>query len=70
VAPADGTSVTRTRYAGCNSGREVTLLTVTGGGHTWPGGPQYLPALLIGPASTQLDASAAIIDFLLAQPPR
>jgi polyhydroxybutyrate depolymerase len=70
VPPADGTSVTRTHYAGCAAGREVSLLTVTGGGHAWPGGPQYLPALLIGPASTQLDASNTIIDFFLAQPPR
>jgi polyhydroxybutyrate depolymerase len=46
----------------------VQLDMVFGGGHTWPGGPQYLPATLIGPASTQLDASRAIVTFFLAHP--
>jgi polyhydroxybutyrate depolymerase len=36
---------------------------IEGGGHTWPGGPQYLPAFLIGKASHSLDATQAIWDF-------
>ena len=70
TGPLDGTAVSRTLFAPCKSGRAVTLLVVKGGGHTWPGGPQYLPASMIGPASTQVDASAAIVDFFLAQAPR
>jgi len=29
-------------------GTEVTLYRVAGGGHTWPGGPQFAPPRLIG----------------------
>jgi polyhydroxybutyrate depolymerase len=62
--PLDGT----TTYGGCTGGTSVQLDMVFGGGHTWPGGPQYLPANVIGPASTQLDASRAIVTFFLAHP--
>ena len=67
---ADGISVTRTEYGPCRSGRDVRLLAVNGGGHVWPGGPQYLPAAMIGPTTQNLDASAALVDFFLAQTPR
>jgi polyhydroxybutyrate depolymerase len=41
----------------------VVLYTVTGGGHTWPGGEQYLPSALIGATSRQFDASQVIWRF-------
>jgi polyhydroxybutyrate depolymerase len=66
VPPADETSITRATFSGCQAGSSVVQYTVTGGGHTWPGGPQYLPKFLIGPASNQLDASEVIVKFLLA----
>lgn len=68
VMPSDGTSVQRAAYAGCAHGTDVELYTIQGGGHAWPGGPQYLPKIFIGLASTQLDASARIVDFFLAHP--
>jgi polyhydroxybutyrate depolymerase len=68
VVPADGTSITRSVYASCAAGTSVVLDTVVGGGHTWPDGPQYQPPSLIGLASNQLDASAAIVDFFFAHP--
>jgi polyhydroxybutyrate depolymerase len=40
----------------------VTLHRIEGGGHCWPGGPQYLPARFIGPVARHLDAT----DILLA----
>jgi polyhydroxybutyrate depolymerase len=43
---------------------------VNGGGHTWPGGPQYLPKDLIGPVSGQIDASGYIAEFFAAHPQR
>ena len=67
IARPDGTSVTESAAAPCAGGTRVVQLTVEGGGHTWPGGVQYLPKLFIGPVSHQLDASTAIVDFLLAQ---
>lgn len=38
----------RTVYPGGREGAEVALVRLDGGGHTWPGGAQYLPALLVG----------------------
>lgn len=68
LAPLDRTRIVRTDYAGCPAGAAVTLLTVAGGGHAWPGAAQYAPRRAIGVASRQVDASAAIADFFLAQP--
>jgi polyhydroxybutyrate depolymerase len=68
IAPPDGTSVTRTSFADCRLGTSVVEYAVAGGGHTWPGGPQYLPKLLVGTASRQLDASETIVQFFLAHP--
>jgi polyhydroxybutyrate depolymerase len=60
--PSDGTVTIRHDYQVC--GRSpVTLLEVRGGGHTWPGGMQYLPAELIGPVSRDFDASETILTF-------
>jgi polyhydroxybutyrate depolymerase len=46
----------------CASG-EVANYTVTGGGHTWPGGIQYLPKLLVGSVNRDLNASEEIVNF-------
>lgn len=35
----------------CAQGSEVEFCTIIGGGHTWPGGWQYLPAAWVGPVS-------------------
>jgi polyhydroxybutyrate depolymerase len=59
---ADGTSVT-TWTAHCAGGTRVELYSVTGGGHTWPDGPQYLPKLVVGPVSHQFSASDLIWEF-------
>jgi polyhydroxybutyrate depolymerase len=67
-AAGDVTRVTQTTYENCSAGASVVLDTIEGGGHAWPGGPQYAPALFIGVASRQLDASRAVVDFFLAHP--
>jgi polyhydroxybutyrate depolymerase len=63
-ATADPTRVKRHRWK-IGSGPEVVLYEVEGGGHTWPGGMQYMPELVIGRTSRQIDASREIIEFLL-----
>jgi polyhydroxybutyrate depolymerase len=68
IAPPDGTSVTRSSFSGCRSGTGIEGYAVSGGGHAWPGGPQYLPKLFVGIASRQLDASETIVQFFLAHP--
>ncbi len=60
----DGTTVSRSDYSGCNGGAEVVFYRVDGGGHTWPGSPYELSPLL-GVTSEDLDASDAIVDFML-----
>ena len=62
---ADGTSVVRQTYSRCRTSSRVTLLTVQGGGHAWPGGPQVAPHLF-GRSSDQLDTSRTVVDFFLS----
>jgi polyhydroxybutyrate depolymerase len=59
----DGTRVHREVYGGGAEGTEVVVYTIEGGGHTWPGGTQYLPALFVGKASRNLDATQTIWEF-------
>lgn len=56
----DPTVIHRTIHAGGRFGTEVILYEVDGGGHAWPGGPQYYPAEAIGWSSGQMDASEVI----------
>jgi polyhydroxybutyrate depolymerase len=44
----------------------VVLYRIEGGGHGWPGGPQYLPARVIGPIPRRLDASGILLDLVTA----
>jgi polyhydroxybutyrate depolymerase len=64
----DGTAVSVQRYADCAAGSAVSLYTVAGGGHTWPGGEQYFPVRLIGRTSSQFNAGDTIWQFFVAHP--
>jgi len=61
--PADGCRVRWRRWTGGMGGTEVWLYTLEGAGHTWPGGPQYLPRLIVGRVCRDFDGSFAIWDF-------
>ena len=61
--PEDETEVQRTVLDACDDGTRVELYTVFGGGHTWPSGPQYLPAWVVGRVSRDLHASQVIWEF-------
>lgn len=58
----DRTSITKETYNGPN-GIEVIGYTVNNGGHTWPGGTQYLPKAIIGSLSHNMNACDVIWDF-------
>jgi polyhydroxybutyrate depolymerase len=60
----------RTVYPGGRGDREVVLVRLDGGGHSWPGGAQYLPRMLAGRVCHDLDATAVIWDFFRAHPRR
>ena len=44
----------------------VVLYRIEGGGHGWPGGPQHLPARVIGPVPRHLDASEILLNMVTA----
>ena len=62
----DGTVVHRFDSAACAVSTEVVFYQIDNGGHTWPGGKQYLPQAIIGRTSRALDASEVIAQFFLA----
>jgi polyhydroxybutyrate depolymerase len=59
----DNTQVHREIFDAGREGSEVIVYTIEGGGHTWPGGSQYLPAFVVGKVSQKLDATQVIWDF-------
>ena len=61
----DGTTTTVHTARPCTNGSAALLYVVNGGGHTWPGGEQYLPAALVGKTSRDFDASETITQFFL-----
>jgi polyhydroxybutyrate depolymerase len=61
--PQDGTRVREEVYGQGKDGTEVILYAIEGGGHTWPGGLQYLSEVIIGRTSRDIDANAVIWDF-------
>ena len=61
--PKDGTRVKMEVFASCPAGAAVKLAAVEGGGHTWPGGYQYLPERFIGRTSQDVDANMLILNF-------
>jgi polyhydroxybutyrate depolymerase len=52
-------------YEQCAGGASVTLCTVQGGGHTWPGG---LPVPALGYTTTELSATDAMWTFFTQHP--
>ena len=58
--PADGTAVRERTYIDCPDGLEVTVYTIIGGGHTWPGSARTFGN---GRNSREIVASEIIWDF-------
>ncbi len=63
--PDDGANVEIEQYSGGKDGTAVVLVKVIGGGHTWPGGKQYLKPRIVGTVCRDIDASEMILDFFL-----
>jgi polyhydroxybutyrate depolymerase len=66
--PDDGCTEEKTSWASCTGGTAVEFLRIEGGGHTWPGGAQYLPILLIGRVCRDFDATEEIWEFFRTHP--
>jgi polyhydroxybutyrate depolymerase len=65
--PTDGCTVQWSTWSGGRGGTEVALYRVEGG-HTWPGGPQYLLQRIVGRVCRDFDATAAIWQFFQTHP--
>ncbi len=56
----DGMTVSYELYGSCSQDASVGVYIIEGGGHTWPGGWQYLPERWIGKTSRDVDANMLI----------
>ena len=64
----DGCVVTRYTWSDGQAGSEVVLLKIEGGGHTWPGGAQYLPESIIGRVCKDFEATEVTWSFFKEHP--
>lgn len=64
----DGTRVWRKTFTGGKQGTEVALYGIIEGGHTWPGGKQYLAEWIVGKTSRAFGATQAIWEFFREHP--
>jgi polyhydroxybutyrate depolymerase len=55
-------------WNGGRDGTVVTLISLEGGGHTWPGGKPYLPRAIVGAVCPELDATRTIWEFFKLHP--
>ena len=60
--PGTDLGVVRLTWMG-PAGVPIVLHRIEGGGHTWPGGPQYLPPRLVGRVATGLDATGILLGY-------
>jgi polyhydroxybutyrate depolymerase len=58
--------VTRSMHRGGRDGAEVGLITIEGGGHTWPG--QKSPVGFIGKSTSDISANELIWEFFTRHP--
>lgn len=58
----------RLTYPDGRDGSEVVLVRLDGGGHTWPGGGQYLPEGIIGRVCRDFAATTVIWEFFRTHP--
>ncbi len=62
--PGDGCTATKYTYTGANA--DVVFIKITNGGHTWPGGTQYLPKFIIGKLCKDFKAEEEIYRFFMS----
>ena len=58
----DGTTIHYKSFAPGKANSELVFCTVQDGGHCWPGGKQYLPASIVGKASS-VNSNELILSF-------
>ena len=61
--PEDGTRVQKQQFTNGKNNCEVILYTIKDGGHTWPGGYQYLGKWIVGKTCRDIIATEVIWEF-------
>ncbi len=64
----DGCTVETFLWANGKADTEVKFFKLNGGGHTWPGGQQYLPKFLVGNVCRDFSATEVIWKFFKGHP--
>lgn len=67
---SDKCKAVKQTYTGGKNNSEVVLIKITGGGHTWPGGTQYLPKFIVGNVCNDFNAEEIIWEFFKNCAPR
>jgi len=62
-AAHDSTSIIKEEYINHATGVKVIGYTIVNGGHTWPGGWQYMPKFIVGKTTQNLNACEVTWDF-------
>jgi polyhydroxybutyrate depolymerase len=70
INPDDECYATKYTYSGGIKNTEVVLIKITNGGHTWPGGNQYLPKKLIGNTCKDFNGADVIWEFFKSRKKR
>ena len=50
------------RYSGCSQSADVVFYTISGGGHSWPGG-EPMPTWIVGATSRDINATQVMWEF-------
>jgi polyhydroxybutyrate depolymerase len=67
-APEKGAKETKTlTFSGCGENAQVMLYSVKDGGHTWPGGEQFVSEGEVGKVSHAINANEVVWSFLSHQ---
>ena len=59
----DQTNITKIEFKNCSFGNSIYHYRINGGGHTWPGGRQYLPKKIIGTVTEEINAADLIWEY-------
>ena len=59
----DSTSIVKEEYINSATGFKVVGYNIVNGGHTWPGGWQYMPQFIVGKTTKNLNACDEIWSF-------
>jgi polyhydroxybutyrate depolymerase len=63
----DDSHAVKYTFKNCDNNSELVFIKVIGGGHTWPGGIQYVPRIIIGNVCRDFNATTEIWKFFKQQ---